>query len=121
MADVDDLGRAMDEITQRTEGPVAFYMRFFLHAIPEDVQRGLMRAIDTHARPGDFLVAEFRTDKDAENTKVHTKHYRRFQNAEAFRTSLGEHGFEVLHFEENSGLSPYKGEDPVLCRAVARR
>ena len=96
-------------------------MRFFLHAIPEDVQRGLMRAIDTHARPGDFLVAEFRTDKDAENTKVHTKHYRRFQNAEDFRTSLGEYGFEVLHFEENSGLSPYKGEDPVLCRAVARR
>lgn len=121
VADVADLGRAMDEITQRTEGPVAFYMRFFLHAIPEDVQRGLMHAIDTHARPGDFLVAEFRTDKDAENTKVHTKHYRRFQNAEVFRASLGEHGFEVLHFEENSGLSPYKGEDPVLCRAVARR
>jgi hypothetical protein len=121
VADVADLGRAMDEITQRTEGPVAFYMRFFLHAIPEGVQRGLMHAIDTHARPGDYLVAEFRTDKDAENTKVHTKHYRRFQNAEAFRASLGEHGFEVLHFEENSGLSPYKGEDPVLCRAVARR
>jgi len=121
VADVTDLGHAMDEITQRTEGPVAFYMRFFLHAIPEDVQRGLMHAIDTHARPGDFLVAEFRTDKDAENTKVHTKHYRRFQNAEVFRSSLGEHGFEVLHFEENNGLSPYKGEDPVLCRAVARR
>ena len=36
MADVDDLGRAMDQITERAEGPVAFYMRFFLHAIPED-------------------------------------------------------------------------------------
>ena len=121
VADVDDLGRAMDQITERAGGPVAFYMRFFLHAIPEDVQRGLMAAIDTHARPGDFLVAEFRTDKDAAMAKVHTKHYRRFQNAEVFRDSLTRFGFDVLHFEENSGLSPYKGEDPVLCRAVARR
>ena len=97
-------------------------MRFFLHAIPEQVQADLMKAIDTHARPGDHLVAEFRTDKDEPNTKVHTSHYRRFQNAEEFRDSLvSTHGFEVLHFEEGTGLSPYKGEDPVLCRVVARR
>jgi ubiquinone/menaquinone biosynthesis C-methylase UbiE len=122
VADVDDLGRAMDQITEAAHGPVAFYMRFFLHAIPEDVQRGLMKAIDTHARPGDYLVAEFRTDKDAVNAKVHTKHYRRFQNAVEFRDSLGlQYGFEVLHFEEGTGLSPYKGEDPVLTRVVAKR
>ena len=61
-------------------------------------------------------------DKDEPNTKVHTSHYRRFQNAEEFRDSLvSTHGFEVLHFEEGTGLSPYKGEDPVLCRVVARR
>jgi hypothetical protein len=122
VADVDDLGRAMDQITEAAHGPVAFYMRFFLHAIPEDVQRGLMKAIDTHARPGDYLVAEFRTDKDEANAKVHTKHYRRLQNAEEFRDSLGlQYNFEVLHFEEGTGLSPYKGEDPVLTRVVAKR
>ena len=44
-------------------------MRFFLHAIPENVQADLMKAIDTHARPGDFLVAEFRTDKDEPNPR----------------------------------------------------
>ena len=122
VADVDDLGRAMDQVTEASEGPVAFYMRFFLHAIPEQVQDGLLEAIDTHARPGDFVVAEFRTDKDEANAKVHTKHYRRFQNAEEFRDSLGLHyNFEVLHFEEGTGLSPYKGEDPVLTRVVAKR
>ena len=122
VADVDDLGRAMDEVTEGSDGPVAFYMRFFLHAIPEQVQAGLMKAVDTHARPGDFVVAKFRTDKDEAKAKVHTKHYRRFQNADLFRESLAlHHGFEVLHFEERAGLSPYKGEDPVLCRVIARR
>ena len=121
VADTDDVGRAMDQFEEKSAGPVAFYMRFFLHAIPEQVQADLMKAIDTHARPGDWLVAEFRTDKDEANAKVHTKHYRRFQNAEEFRDSLPEFGFEVSHFEEGTGLSPYKGEDPVLCRVVAKR
>ena len=30
-------------------------------------------------------------------------------------------GYMVLHFEEGTGLSPYKGEDPVLTRVVAKR
>ena len=121
VSDIDDLGRAMEQFEEKSAGPVAFYMRFFLHAIPEQVQADLLKAIDTHARPGDYLVAEFRTDKDEANAKVHTKHYRRFQNAEEFRDSLPGYGFEVSHFEEGTGLSPYKGEDPVLCRVVARR
>lgn len=122
VADVDDLGRAMDEVEQQAPGPVLFYLRFFLHAIPEDVQAGLMKAIATHARSGDLFAAEFRTDKDRANAKVHTRHYRRFQDASVFRTALqDEHGFEVLHFEEGTGLSPYQEEDPVLCRVVARR
>ncbi|RYP88027.1 class I SAM-dependent methyltransferase [Nocardioides guangzhouensis] len=121
VTDIDDLGRALDEFTATGSEPVAFYMRFFLHAIPEVAQAGLMAAIDAHARPGDWLVAEFRTDKDENQAKVHSRHYRRFQNAETFRLSLVDLGFEVLHFEESRGLSPYKGEDPVLCRVVARR
>ena len=121
VADIDDLGKAMEQFEEKSAGPVAFYMRFFLHAISEHVQSDLMKAIDAHARPGDFLVAEFRTDKDEANTKVHTKHYRRFQNAEQFRDSLSGYNFDVLHFEEGTGLSPYKGEDPVLCRVVAKR
>ena len=63
-----------------------------------------------------------RTRGDEPNTNVRTSHYRRFQNAEELRDSLDStHGFEVLHSEEGTGLSPYKGEDPVLCRVVARR
>lgn len=105
-----------------TEGPAMFYLRFFLHAIPEDAQEAVMRVIAHHARPGDMFAAEFRTDKDLQNRKVHGRHYRRFQNAAAFSARLQqEHGFSVLHEEERTGLSPYQDEDPVLYRVVARR
>jgi hypothetical protein len=109
-------------VTAASDDPVMFYLRFFLHSIPADVQEGLMRAISHHARPGDVLAAEFRTDKDEQNSKVHGKHYRRFQNAVEFSRRLsGDHGFVPEYEEENTGLSPYQGEDPVLYRVVARR
>jgi hypothetical protein len=74
------------------------------------------------AAPGDLLAAEFRTQRDAEKSKVHRKHYRRFQDGELFGKRLAtDFGFTVLHEEEGTGLSPYRGEDPVLYRVVARR
>jgi ubiquinone/menaquinone biosynthesis C-methylase UbiE len=122
VADVEQLGRLIDEAVEPAAGPVMFYLRFFLHAVPEDVQEQLLTAIRAHSRPGDLFAAEFRTDQDALRVKVHGKHYRRFQNAAEFRQSLTERfGFEVLHEREGTGLSPYGDEDPVLFRVVARR
>nr|WP_246416203.1 class I SAM-dependent methyltransferase [Nocardioides luti] len=121
VADVDDLGRALDLAADGDRGPVMFYLRFFLHAIPEEVQDRLLAAIDTHARPGDCFAAEFRTDRDETTSHVHTKHFRRFQNAAAFSATLAGLGFTIVHEEEGTGLSPYQGEDPVLYRVVAHR
>ena len=121
VAEVDGLGQALQEVVDHSSGPTLFYLRFFLHAIHEDVQEALLTAIDTHARPDDLFAAEFRTDKDEHTSKVHTKHYRRFQQAATFVSDLSERGWEIVHEEESSGLSPYQGEDPVLCRVVARR
>ncbi len=122
VANTADLGRALDEGLATVDGPVMFYLRFFLHAITEEVQQGLMAAIDDHLRPGDFFAAEFRTDKDETNLHIHTKHYRRFQNAETFSQSLTQGlGLRIVHEQEGTGLSPYKDEDPVLYRVVAHR
>jgi Methyltransferase domain len=121
VADTAGLGSTLAEEVGRADGPVLFYMRFFLHAIPEAVQVGLLDAIGAQARPGDQLAAEFRTDKDETSAKVHTKHYRRFQNADAFVSDLGARGWQVEHYEEGTGLSPYRDEDPVLCRVIAHR
>jgi len=125
VCDVSDAERLVGLINDRrvdVDGPVLFYLRFFLHSIPEEVQETLMGVIRDNARPGDYLGAEFRTDQDAAKSKVHGKHYRRFQSGALFGKRLAtDFGFTVLHEEEGTGLSPYKGEDPVLYRVVARR
>ena len=125
VCDVSDAERLGSLISERFGGggePLMFYLRFFLHSIPEDVQEKLMGVIRDLARRGDVFAAEFRTDEDEEKTKVHGKHYRRFQNGSAFGARLADdYGFTILHEETGTGLSPYKGEDPVLYRVIARR
>ena len=102
--------------------PITVYMRFFLHAIPQEVQDGLLRTLDECLLPGDALAVEFRTTADRTTTKVHGKHFRRFLDAEAMRAELERsHGFTVSYFVESRGLSPFGDEDPVLCRIVAHR
>jgi hypothetical protein len=123
VSDTDAIRATLREILDGSpDTPVLFYLRFFLHSIPEDVQEGLLDVIDSCIRPGDEFAAEFRTDRDEVRTKVHHKHYRRYQNGPAFGQSLrSRHAFELLHEQEGTGLSPYKGEDPDLYRVVARR
>ncbi len=102
--------------------PMVFYLRFFLHSVTEAVQNVLMDAIADCSRSGDCLAAEFRTEKDAANHKVHGNHYRRFQNGPAFGRLLRDvHGFVPLLEQEGTGFSPYGSEDPHLYRVIARR
>ena len=121
VAESETLTAIVAEVLAAADGPVLFYLRFFLHAIPEGLQDSLIEVISTCARPGDVLAAEFRTEEDESASKVHGQHYRRFQNGPAFGDLLRERGFTVQHEEEGTGLSPYQGEDPVLYRVIARR
>jgi hypothetical protein len=123
VSDTETLAQVVgDEVGAGSGEPVLFYLRFFLHSIAEDVQDGLLGVLDQLARPGDMFAAEFRTDQDMTRRHVHRKHYRRFQNGAAFGAALRDrYRFEVLHEEESAGLSPYRGEDPVLYRVIARR
>jgi hypothetical protein len=108
--------------SSHTNEPLLFYLRFFLHSISAETQHSLMTLLKQYSRPGDFLAAEFRTDKDEANKKVHSKHFRRYQNGPAFGTALAqEYGFTVLVQQEGNGFSPYRGEDPELFRVVAQR
>jgi SAM-dependent methyltransferase len=122
VSDAERLGSIIAARLAEHEEPALFYLRFFLHSISEDVQETLMGVIRDQARPGDHFAAEFRTDKDEDRSKVHGRHYRRFQNGAAFGQRLTtDYGFTLLHEEEGTGLSPYRGEDPVLYRVIARR
>lgn len=122
VSDRSSLRQHLEELRGRARGPIGFYLRFFLHAIPEHVQEDLLTTIDAVARPGDVLLAEFRTIEDKQVPKTHGKHYRRFLDAARLRDELRERfRFDVDYFVEGRGLSPYGDEDPVLCRVVARR
>jgi SAM-dependent methyltransferase len=111
-----------EAIAQAGGGPIVFYLRFFLHAVPAEVQDVAMAVLSECARAGDYFAAEFRTDKDEAKPKAHAKHYRRFQNGPAFGARLqDEYGFKILDEQEGTGMSPYRGEDPELYRVVACR
>jgi SAM-dependent methyltransferase len=118
----DDARTVLTSVTSDPDMPVLFYLRFFLHSVPEDVQDTLLQAIADVARPGDMLAAEFRTDKDEGRSKTYGDHYRRFQNGPAFGQTLHHrYGFEVLDEQQGTGLSVYGDEDPELYRVIARR
>ncbi len=123
VSDVERLRTTLkSEIDLAGDRPELFYARFFLHSIPESVQEGLLCEIAALARADDWFAAEFRTDQDASAVKVHQKHYRRFQNGAEFGRRLSaDFGFDPIHVEEGTGLSPYRGEDPHLYRIIANR
>jgi len=121
VSDTEALGSTLQRFRGAHAGTVLFYLRFFLHAVPAEVQEELLSHVRSVAREGDLFAAEFRTDKDAKRKKTFGNHSRRFQNAAQFRTALEERfGFEVVSDQESAGLSPYGDEDPILYRVVAR-
>lgn len=122
IANTEQLKSALKHIKSKAKNtPVMFYMRFFLQSITAPAQENLLKAIAEIATKNDILAVEFRTDKDETNEKVHGGHYRRYQNAQLFSDSLkNSYDFEIIFETEEAGLSPYKGEDPILYRAIAK-
>ena len=115
-------GAALAELLgEEHDRPLVFYSRFVLHAIEAGTQVALQNAIDAQARADDLFVAEFRTDKDEGRVKAHPKHFRRYQNAAGFLADLRRRGWVIDYEVESPGLAPWGDEDPVLCRAIARR
>lgn len=122
VADGPELTRAIEHAREKAGGGnVCFYMRFFLHSIPEETQDILLATISAQAQSGDVFAVEFRTDKDKDHSRVFgDTHYRRYQNASDFSNQLQTvYGWGIEFETESRGLSPYKDEDPTLYRAVA--
>ena len=66
------------------------------------------------------LFFEFRLNGDAENHKEFgTTHFRRFQSADEFKTTLHDTGFNCIYSCEGYGYARYKSEDPHVGRFVA--
>ena len=102
--------------------PLMYYARFFLHSITAAMETTLLTAIAATARSGDILALEFRTSEDELEKKVHGAHFRRFLVVPNLMASLeSKFGFAIRYHFEGKGLSPYKDEDPHLCRIIAQK
>ena len=100
---------------------IVIYLRFFIHAIPLETQEVLLGVISRTLKSF-MLAAEFRTEHDEELPKYNAAHYRRFVNGDKFALLLEtQYGMTIHHKEEGFGLSVYQGEDPHLCRIIAKR
>jgi SAM-dependent methyltransferase len=122
VSDAEALRATLADVVAGADGePIMCYLRFFLHAITEEIQGKLLVAIDETARAGDLFAAEFRTTEDKERAKSHGRHFRRYQDGPAFGALLRDrYRYTLLDETEGTGIAPWGDEDPYLYRVIAR-
>lgn len=95
------------------------YSRFTLHSIPNEKQEQLFSSI---TKKNTYLCIETRSDKGAETERHYGDgHFRNFTNSTYLKNKLKEHNFDVFYFEESHNFAPYKEENPICIRLIARK
>ncbi len=95
------------------------YSRFTLHAITNEQHKVFLESIKNK---GTILCIECRSDKDKKEQKVYgDDHYRNYINKQYLVDLVEQHDFVIEYIEEGIGFAPYKSEDPVCIRLIARR
>ncbi|WP_207540463.1 class I SAM-dependent methyltransferase [Sabulicella rubraurantiaca] len=113
--------RALMQDHFRADRMAVAYGRFMLHAIPSETEAALLLDLSECLPPRGLVAFEYRTLADALLPKCHGNHYRRFIDHADLLSRLGDLGFDILLETEGQGLAPYKEEDPVVGRVLARR
>lgn len=110
----------------RYTGVNAFYSRFTIHAIEADGEDRVIENVYNALPVGGQFYIETRTTKDplcGQGEKVgintyKTDHRRRFIDSQELLKKCLDKGFIVRYFTEESGLSVFGDDDPVLMRLV---
>lgn len=93
------------------------YSRFFLHTITqEEVGDLIQRCANSKAS---YFMAEARSEGDV--PKVYADHERNFINGQELLMTLHNNGYDILYYEKGYGLAPYKSEDPLIVRVIAKK
>jgi len=106
-------------LARETPGPRTLYARFLLHALEPDARRNFWQFADMVLRGGGEAFFEFRTRKDIRRHHVFERHYCQYLRPDDVCEEIARAGGEVVERTEGTGLSPYQGEDPHLCRLKA--
>lgn len=97
---------------------VTAYARFFLHAIDEASQVNFLTVCRQVIGQTGRAAFEFRTDRDASQTKVTPDHYRRFVKPLDFMAAAEKHGFKVTYFVEGFGYAKFRDDDAHVARFI---
>lgn len=110
-------------LAREVPGPRTVYARFLLHALEPDGRRNFWQFADMVLRGEGELFVEFRTRRDRSRPHAFERHFCAYLRPDDVCDEIRRAGGEVVERAEGTGLSPYDGEDPHLCRlkAVWRR
>ena len=97
------------------------YMRFFLHSVTKDIENIIFFCLKKNLPQGSLIGLEFRTEKDKDALHIFKRHYRRFIPMREMINELEKYDFSILYSKESKGFSPFKDEDPFLCRIIAKK
>jgi hypothetical protein len=103
-------------LSREVPGPRTLYARFLLHALEPDGRRNFWQFADMMLRGGGEAFLEFRTGKDRERPRAFEKHFCQYLRPDDVCAEIERSGGEVVERVEGTGMSPYDGEDPYLCR-----
>jgi SAM-dependent methyltransferase len=103
----------------RQDEAVDVYARFLLHALEDAGIENVMRLASMALRRGGHLFLEFRTLQDVGRTHEFGEHKRNYLARRTVRSAIRRAGGRVVRVETGTGLAPFRGEDPHVCRMVA--
>jgi SAM-dependent methyltransferase len=108
-------------VAEAPDEPILFYARFLFTAVEAPTQDLVLSTLGEFARAGDLLAIEVRTTDDDGRPKAHPNRFRRYHDAAELVAELGARaGCTVLESATGPGRSPLAGEDPSVCRVIAR-
>jgi len=115
-----DLEEKIHNFSYEDETFNSVYARFVLHAVPEPLEDYILINSNRVLKNDGLLFIETRSDK-GEVSDFADKHYRRLINIDTLIEKLTNLNFEIKFKQESSGLSIYKGDDPILIRIIAKK
>ena len=106
------------------------YSRFTMHAVDVEGENRTLNWVFENLKRGGLFCCEVRTTKDdlfgkgidkGGNVWYYNNHHRRFVVSEEFVAKVEQFGFEIVSAKEDKGFAPYKTEDPIVLRIIARK
>ena len=108
----------LNKIERKTSRNVAFYARFFLHALNENKTRLFLRSVSKSMVSGDVIFLEYRTKKDEKLTKITPKHYRNYLDPAIVINEFDECGMRMDFHAEALGFAKLRDDNAFTCRQI---